>query len=149
MLKKNCFYCVVTQKCWKNIGVIYFVLKSNEKNDLVVLSLESVFLMFCCVVAQKVLQKHWFYCEKLYTRQKNWKPQVFSIKRSQNQFLPTDSGSGSHILAWMSYEEPLQTSCLGNHLKTLPKKLQNWMKRDVKYPKTVALKMAPKIKMKS
>ena len=27
--------------------------------------------------------------------------------------LPTDSGREIHILVWISYEEPLQTSCLG------------------------------------
>ena len=40
----------------------------------------------------------------------------------------TDSGSGLAILVWMSYEEPLQPSCLGkNHwfYSIRPKKYQN------------------------
>ena len=38
----------------------------------------------------------------------------YCFAKNPNENVPaTDSGRGFHILVWRSYEEPLQTSCLG------------------------------------
>ena len=53
--------------------------------------------------------------------EKNICPLHFSERKSgftvngRENVLPTDSGREFPILVWISYEEPLQTSCLGNH----------------------------------
>ena len=77
--------------------------------------------------SKKVLKKHWFYRSG---NQKRWKTIGFTSRATENVEKPvvlllkpapgngatvrtTDPGSGFAILGWMSYEEPLQPSCLG------------------------------------
>ena len=54
----------------------------------------------------KMLKNHWFYKQR---GLKTKKTIGFTVK----PVPATDSGRESAILVWMSYEEPLQTSCLG------------------------------------
>ena len=70
----------------KTIGCMMCSLKNVEKQ----------MVLWC--VRSKMLKNQWFYIG-------------FTVKPVPS----TDSGREFAILVWRSYEEPLQTSCLGNH----------------------------------
>ena len=116
MLKNNWFYCVFAQTCWKTIGLTVFSLKNVEK-PLVLLCFRST-----------MLKNNWFYRPSNQTWWKNigftskeaeryWKTTGFTVKpvRATGQPDPADGfGVWFSFTLRRSYEEPLQTSCLGN-----------------------------------
>ena len=69
-VKKQWFYSVFDQNCWKSIGFTMFWLKIVEKA-----------LVSLCF-GSKMLKKHWFYCV---FAQKGWKTIGFIVKMQNSE----------------------------------------------------------------
>ena len=98
--------CNLVPKCWTTIGFTVCSLQNVEK-PLVLLCFRS-----------KRLKKHWFYCV---FAQNCWKTIGFTSKTSPSHRQqpatsndPRIRGLNQQHSSWIHYEEPLQTSCLGN-----------------------------------
>ena len=129
---KHWFSSICPKKQLKNIGCTASAKKSVEKAS--VLQYRS----------EKVLKKQWFYRQGNRKREKTHslhrpgnrktiKNHCFCCKTNPcNRAMgrATDSGCAFHILGWIRYEEPLQTSCLG---KILSPKSPGWFTSYVRY----------------
>ena len=72
-----------------------------------------------------MLKNQWFYRPGHRKGEKTLGFTVKPVRATGHRATAMDPGSESHILAWMNYEEPLQTSCLGNeHTGNFPVKFQ-------------------------
>ena len=102
MLKNNWFYKQRGLKTKKTIGFT-----SKE-------ALKPITSQKCVKIAKPYKNQINFFA-MLFFMSKFW----FYWESSMNLLRATDSGRAFAILVWRCYEEPLQTSCLGNHWFTV------------------------------